>query len=49
MNSRTHIKTKKTAIFERTNLKMNMPQIKNIVKLMIILNMLVNIEVLDII
>ena len=33
MNSRTHIKTQKSAIFVRKNLKINIWMIKNIVKL----------------
>ena len=46
MNSRTHIKTQKSAIFVKTNLKTNMLQILNIIKLGTIVTIQGTIEVL---
>ena len=46
MNSRTHIKTKKSTVFVKKNSKINMLQIKNIIKLGTFVIIQENIEVL---
>ena len=49
MNNRTHIKTQKSAIFVKENLKINMLQIKNTIKLRTTGIIQENIEVLHIV
>ena len=49
MNSRTQIKTQKSAIFAKKNLKINMPLLKNVVKLGTLVTIQESIEVLNIV
>ena len=49
MNNRTHINTRKSAIFAKKNLKINMLQIKNIIKLRTTVIIQENVEVLHIV